>query len=103
MTRAQPRWSCATLGRAAIVSLYDELALEPKPGLVSFADAGSHEDMDAGTFLRSLFALRVVAGTYILSGTSPEVGNGTVPCAASTPVTIHDGEGIRVDVSCSIR
>jgi triphosphoribosyl-dephospho-CoA synthase len=46
------------LGRAAIVSLYDELALEPKPGLVSFADAGSHDDMDAGTFLRSLFALR---------------------------------------------
>jgi triphosphoribosyl-dephospho-CoA synthase len=48
----------AALGRAAIVSLYDELALEPKPGLVSFADAGSHDDMHAGTFLRSLFALR---------------------------------------------
>jgi triphosphoribosyl-dephospho-CoA synthase len=48
----------AALGRAAIVSLYDELALEPKPGLVSFADTGSHDDMDAGTFLRSLFALR---------------------------------------------
>ena len=48
----------ASLGRAAIVSLYDELALEPKPGLVSFADAGSHADMDARTFLRSLFALR---------------------------------------------
>jgi triphosphoribosyl-dephospho-CoA synthase len=48
----------AALGRAAIVALYDELALEPKPGLVSFADAGSHRDMDAGTFLRSLFALR---------------------------------------------
>ncbi len=48
----------AALGRAAIVSLYDELALEPKPGLVSFVDAGSHDDMDAGTFLRSLFALR---------------------------------------------
>jgi len=48
----------AALGRAAIVSLYDELALAPKPGLVSFADSGSHDDMDAGTFLRSLFALR---------------------------------------------
>ena len=48
----------AAVGRAAIVSLYDELALEPKPGLVSFAGAGSHDDMDAGTFLRSLFALR---------------------------------------------
>ena len=46
------------IGRAAVVALYDELALEPKPGLVSFADSGSHRDMDARTFLRSLFALR---------------------------------------------
>lgn len=52
---------CAALqriGRAATVALYDELALAPKPGLVSFADSGSHADMDARTFLRSLFALR---------------------------------------------
>ena len=48
----------AAIGRAATVSLYDELALAPKPGLVSFVDAGSHDDMDAATFLRSLFALR---------------------------------------------
>ncbi|PYE76243.1 ATP:dephospho-CoA triphosphoribosyl transferase [Xylophilus ampelinus] len=40
------------------MALYDELALTPKPGLVSFADSGSHTDMDARTFLRSLFALR---------------------------------------------
>jgi triphosphoribosyl-dephospho-CoA synthase len=56
--RAGPAAFHAALGRAAIVSLYDELALAPKPGLVSFADAGSHDDMDAATFLRSLFALR---------------------------------------------
>ncbi len=48
----------AALGRAATVALYDELALDPKPGLVSFADNGSHHDMTAGTLLRSLFALR---------------------------------------------
>jgi len=46
------------VGRAAIAALYDELALAPKPGLVSFVDAGSHTDMDASTFVRSLFALR---------------------------------------------
>ncbi|MDB6000991.1 MAG: triphosphoribosyl-dephospho-CoA synthase MdcB [Rhizobacter sp.] len=45
-------------GRAAIVALYEELALHPKPGLVSFIDSGSHRDMHASTFLRSLFALR---------------------------------------------
>ena len=43
---------------AATAALCDELALAPKPGLVSFADSGSHHDMDAGTFLRSLYALR---------------------------------------------
>lgn len=46
------------LARAAVRALYAELALAPKPGLVSFADNGSHADMHAGHFLRSLFALR---------------------------------------------
>lgn len=46
------------IGRLAVRSLYTELALWPKPGLVSPQDAGSHRDMDAATFLRSLFALR---------------------------------------------
>lgn len=51
--------SCSQhLGRTAIVSLYDELALYPKPGLVSFVDTGSHSDMDGATFMRSLFSLR---------------------------------------------
>lgn len=42
----------------AVRSLYHELALYPKPGLVSFVDNGSHTDMDATTFMRSLFSLR---------------------------------------------
>jgi triphosphoribosyl-dephospho-CoA synthase len=49
---------CARIARAAVRSLYDELSLYPKPGLVSLVDSGSHADMDAGTFLRSLFSLR---------------------------------------------
>jgi triphosphoribosyl-dephospho-CoA synthase len=46
------------IGRAAVLALYHELALAPKPGLVSFVDSGSHADMDANTFMRSMFALR---------------------------------------------
>ena len=48
---------CA-LSRLATRSLLAELVLYPKPGLVSLRDTGSHTDMDASTFVRSLFSLR---------------------------------------------
>jgi len=53
-----PKLTPATIGRAATLALYDELSLSPKPGLVTLTDRGSHEDMDAHTFMRSLFSLR---------------------------------------------
>lgn len=46
------------IGRAAVLALHDELVLSPKPGLVTLTSRGSHEDMDARTFMRSLLALR---------------------------------------------
>jgi triphosphoribosyl-dephospho-CoA synthase len=49
---------CRTLARLALRSLHQELVLYPKPGLVSLVDNGSHADMDAATFMRSLFSLR---------------------------------------------
>lgn len=48
----------ARIGRLAIRSLYREVALAPKPGLVTPASTGSHGDMNFATFLRSLAALR---------------------------------------------
>lgn len=42
----------------AVRSLHTELRLHPKPGLVTPLDNGSHRDMNANTFMRSLFALR---------------------------------------------
>jgi triphosphoribosyl-dephospho-CoA synthase len=56
--QAVPARPAAAIGRAATLALHDELALAPKPGLVSFVDTGSHDDMDAHTFMRSLSALR---------------------------------------------
>lgn len=47
------------IGRLALRSLYREVALDPKPGLVTPASQGSHSDMDFTTFLRSLQSLRV--------------------------------------------
>jgi len=54
----EARLTPAAVGRAATLALHDELSLTPKPGLVTLIDRGSHEDMDAHTFMRSLFALR---------------------------------------------
>jgi triphosphoribosyl-dephospho-CoA synthase len=53
-----PAITTALIGRLAIRSLYREVALAPKPGLVSPDSQGSHADMDYTTFLRSLQALR---------------------------------------------
>jgi triphosphoribosyl-dephospho-CoA synthase len=47
-----------TIARFALQSLHQELAAFPKPGLVSPVDNGSHRDMDAALFFRSLFSLR---------------------------------------------
>jgi triphosphoribosyl-dephospho-CoA synthase len=46
------------VARAAIHGLYEEVMIGPKPGLVTRIDNGSHRDMDASTFVRSLFSLR---------------------------------------------
>ncbi len=60
----------APIGRLAVRSLHTELALAPKPGLVSPVDNGSHTDMDASTFMRSLFALRDYFGDITSAGAS---------------------------------
>ncbi len=44
--------------KIAVRALYDELALFPKPGLVSFIDNGAHYDMNGTLLFKSLFGLR---------------------------------------------
>jgi triphosphoribosyl-dephospho-CoA synthase len=63
----------AAIGRAATLALHDELALTPKPGLVTLVDNGSHHDMDAHTFMRSLFALR---GYFVRTAEAGHAGAG---------------------------
>src|SRR5262249_55327894 len=45
-----------------------ELVLYPKPGLVSLRDNGAHHDMNAATFMRSIFALRRYFGEIAMAG-----------------------------------
>ena len=56
--RAGQALTPTAIGHAATLALHDELSLAPKPGLVTLVDCGSHDDMDAYTFMRSIFALR---------------------------------------------
>ncbi|WP_353085549.1 triphosphoribosyl-dephospho-CoA synthase MdcB [Stenotrophomonas sp.] len=63
-----PTAAAHRLGRLAITSLHAELACAPKPGLVTPWSQGSHQDMHAGTFLRSLFALRGYFVTVAMAG-----------------------------------
>lgn len=55
---AEPEVRAHRIALMAVRSLYQELALYPKPGLVSFRDNGAHLDMNAAAFMRSLFSLR---------------------------------------------
>jgi triphosphoribosyl-dephospho-CoA synthase len=54
---ATDQFACA-VARAAIGALYAEVMLDPKPGLVTRCSDGSHRDMNAALFMRSLFTLR---------------------------------------------
>jgi triphosphoribosyl-dephospho-CoA synthase len=60
--------SARQIRTAAVRALLEELVTYPKPGLVSLVDAGSHQDMDAATFVRSTLALRVYLMTAALAG-----------------------------------
>jgi triphosphoribosyl-dephospho-CoA synthase len=56
------------IAQAAIDALFQELCAYPKPGLVSFIDRGSHQDMDASTFMTSMFSLRAYFQEIALAG-----------------------------------
>ncbi|MYM66848.1 triphosphoribosyl-dephospho-CoA synthase MdcB [Pseudoduganella sp. FT55W] len=66
--RAEQRAFAREIAQLAVRSLHAELCLYPKPGLVSPVDSGSHDDMDAGTFMRSMFALRHYFRKICLAG-----------------------------------
>lgn len=60
----------AKLSKKALLSLYKEVSLYPKPGLVSPIDSGSHADMDYQMFLASINSLREYFGHVSSAGAS---------------------------------
>lgn len=67
-TATIPQHLLQKLGEMAADALTAELETFPKPGLVSPVDAGSHDDMDAHTFRRSIAALRPYFGLLAQAG-----------------------------------
>jgi triphosphoribosyl-dephospho-CoA synthase len=55
---AQAPCNVRAIGDCAVHCLLLELETWPKPGLVSYLDNGSHNDMDAGTFRRSAASIK---------------------------------------------
>lgn len=93
--RALKQERLVRLARAATCALHDELILFPKPGLVSLQDNGSHRDMTASTFMRSLFALR----HYFLDVTKA----GARSCGFSTLVELGiEAERAMLRATCGI-
>ncbi len=60
----------ARVAEVAAAALLAELETWPKPGLVSHVDAGSHVDMDAGTFRASAAAIRPFCADLAAAGAS---------------------------------
>lgn len=60
----------STLSTSAVLSLYKEVSLYPKPGLVSPVDSGSHKDMNYQMFLASINSLRDYFGKIAEAGAS---------------------------------
>ena len=98
------------VGLAATAALYDELALAPKPGLVSFVDSGSHRDMDARTFLHSLYALRPYFEAIATAGWRGEPFEALQACgisaearmlAATGGVNTHRGAVFSLGLLCA--
>jgi triphosphoribosyl-dephospho-CoA synthase len=52
------RCAARQIRNLAVSALWEEVVTYPKPGLVSLVDSGSHGDMTAATFLRSVLSLR---------------------------------------------
>ena len=65
-----PAGIAASLSTSAVLSLYKEVSLYPKPGLVSPVDSGSHKDMDYQMFLASINSLRDYFGKIAEAGAS---------------------------------
>lgn len=81
------------IGRAATLALYDELALSPKPGLVTLEDSGSHDDMDGRTFLRSLQALRPSFVRFAGLGAAGAAFDALEQCGLDAEARMRDATG----------
>jgi hypothetical protein len=68
------------------------------PGTITAVSPSRTQQASAGK--DGSFTLVLPAGTYTLSGTSPQYDDGHGKCVAAAPVTVRQGAVTRADVTC---
>jgi hypothetical protein len=59
--------------------------------------------MDVATDAGGHFRLRVPPGRYVLTGHSPQYGDGHYLCQAAVPLIVTKGRPVRMNVLCQMR
>jgi hypothetical protein len=72
----------------------------PWPGTVTLVGPGVHRDVTVGA--DGTFSMVVPAGTYTVTGHSPNYGSGAYLCQTVGEVTVTSGHTTKADVLCQM-
>lgn len=71
------------------------------PGTITASSASRTHQASAAA--DGAFTLVLPAGSYTLSGISPQYNDGRAECVAAAPVVVREGAVTRADVTCVMR
>jgi hypothetical protein len=93
------RYHSAVTGQLLISGGPPPGASRPSSGEVTARDA-SDKSFSISVPTNGEFTLHLPAGTYTLTGSSPQFGNSQYKCFALGPVTVFNGQSTHKDVYC---
>jgi len=95
-----PHYVSAVTGQLLISGGPAPGTLRPSDGEVTARNA-SGQSFSISVRSTGKFTLTIRAGTYALTGSSPQFGNGQYKCFAPRRVTVFKGESTHLNVFCS--